>query len=170
MNAKTRHVVFSSGKDDWETPDDLFRALDEEFHFQVDVAANRANHKCAVWFGPGGIEWDALARHVSWAQYSPCWMNPPYSRGLQAKFIERAYLESLLGAFVVGLLPARTDTVAFHEWIYGKAELRFLRGRIKFVDPQGKKLHLGHSADSAPFPSMIVIWRPKGGWHAKRHH
>ena len=52
------------------------------------------------------------------------------------------------GATVVMLLPARTDTRWFHDYIYGKAEVRFIRGRLKF----------GGSKNSAPFPSMVVIF------------
>lgn len=49
------------------------------------------------------------------------------------------------------LLPARTDTQWFHKYIYGKAEIRFVRERLKF----------GGAAWNAPFPSMIVIYRKK---------
>lgn len=50
---------------------------------------------------------------------------------------------------VVMLIPARTDTRYFHDYIYGKAEIRFVKGRLKFGD--GKS--------PAPFPSMVVIFR-----------
>jgi phage N-6-adenine-methyltransferase len=150
-------VMFSSGKDDWETPADLFAALDYEFAFTVDVAANRTNSKCAAFYGPGstlGIE-DALA--TTWGTFR-CWMNPPYSRKLQAKFIEHAAKQARLGALVVALVPARTDTRAFHKCIWDSKlhrpqpwvqEVRFLPGRLKFV---GAK-------HGAPFPSMVVIFR-----------
>lgn len=76
------------------------------------------------------------------------WCNPPYGREI-GKWVEKAYKESLEGATVVLLLPARTDTKWFHDYIYGKAEIRFVRGRLKFGD--GK--------NSAPFPSMVVVFR-----------
>ena len=76
------------------------------------------------------------------------WCNPPYGREI-GKWVEKAYNESLKGAMVVMLLPARTDTKWFHDYIYGKAEIRFVRGRLKF----------GDSKNSAPFPSMVVIFR-----------
>lgn len=53
------------------------------------------------------------------------------------------------GGVVVLLIPARTDTIYFHEYIYNKAEIRFLKGRLKF----------GGSKNSAPFPSMVVVFR-----------
>lgn len=76
------------------------------------------------------------------------WCNPPYGRQI-GKWVEKAYNESLQGATVVMLLPARTDTKWFHDFIYGKAEIRFVRGRLKF----------GNSKNSAPFPSMVVVFR-----------
>ncbi len=149
-------ACLSTGKDDWETPDALFKALDAEFGFVIDVAANADNAKCEAWYGPGSPldEEDALT--TSWGSYT-CWCNPPYSRGLQAKFIEKAYIETKLGATVVMLLPARTDTRAFHQFIWDREfhrplpwvrEVRFLRGRLRFVGAPA----------SAPFPSMIVVF------------
>lgn len=152
-------VVFSTGKDDWETPADLFAALDAEFHFQVDVAANAVNHKTPFWFGPDSPRpeaQDALA--IEWPRWTsgPCWCNPPYSRGLQPAFIAKAAQERRRGVTTVMLLPARTDTKAFHAHIWDERrhqpregiEVRLLRGRLRFV-----------GADAgAPFPSMIVVF------------
>ncbi len=76
------------------------------------------------------------------------YVNPPYGRELP-KWIKKAYKESFNGATVVMLIPARTDTAYFHEYILHKAEIRFLRGRIKFSG----------SENGAPFPSMIVVYR-----------
>lgn len=76
-------------------------------------------------------------------------MNPPYGRGMD-KWIWKAYHESLKGALVVGLVPARTDTAWFHNLAQGKAEIRFIRGRIRFVGAEA----------GAPFPSMLLVWRP----------
>ena len=76
--------------------------------------------------------------------------NPPYGRNIN-KWIQKAYVESRKSnCIVVGLLPARTDTKWFHDYIYpNKAEIRFIKGRLKF----------GDGLNSAPFPSMIVIWK-----------
>lgn len=79
--------------------------------------------------------------------------NPPYGREI-GKWVEKAYKEHLAGVpTIVLLIPARTDTQYFHEYIYGKAEIRFVRGRLRFEDEDGTK------ADAAPFPSMVVIYR-----------
>jgi phage N-6-adenine-methyltransferase len=153
-------VLFSSAKDDWETPQDFFDELDERFVFGLDVAASRTNTKCSRYLGPDqtDLRWrDALT--VSWGPLCDsgvCWMNPPYSRGLQGKFIAKAASERLVGVTTVALLPARTDTLAFHRHIYNRklwkprpgVEIRFLKGRLKFVGAE----------HGAPFPSMVVVF------------
>jgi site-specific DNA-methyltransferase (adenine-specific) len=128
---------------DWETPDELFKKLNDEFHFTLDVCANKSNHKCERYFTEQD---DALLQE--W--HGVCWMNPPYGRSIKY-WMKKAYQESQRGATVVCLVFARVDTAWFHEWVYGKAEIRFLRGRVRF---KGAK-------SSAPFPSMIVIYKQK---------
>lgn len=155
MNNK---LHFSTGKDDYESPDDLFTLYNSTYHFTLDAAANESNHKVDRWFGPGGEHEDALEEGLSWVPGN-VWLNPPYSRGLQSKFIIKAACEGLkhLGS-IVCLLPARTDTKSFHDVCmrYGMVEL--LKGRLKFklngkyiLDKKGKPI-------SAPFPSMIVVF------------
>jgi phage N-6-adenine-methyltransferase len=159
MAVEGSNVHFSTGKDDWETPDNLFEAYNERYHFVLDAAANQINHKCGVWFGPGGIHEDALI--VSWQpflEHGSIWLNPPYSRGLQSKFIRKAAVERDEYAIAKGgwdatskivcLLPARTDTKLFHEIIFPNAHIEFLKGRVKFKG----------AAAGAPFPSMIVVF------------
>ena len=133
--------MMSSNKDDWETPQDLFNRLDEEFYFTLDVCASDTNYKCKEYITK---EEDGLA--TDWGKET-CWMNPPYGRQI-TKWVEKAYGSK---AMVVALLPARTDTKWFHDFIYNKAEIRFIKGRLKFSG----------SKNSAPFPSMIVIWKTK---------
>ncbi len=130
--------IFSSNRDDWETPKELFDELHREFRFTIDTCAHSQNKKLDRYWDK---EIDGLSQ--DWSK-ERCWMNPPYGREI-GKWIKKA-AES--GGLVVALLPARTDTKWFHEYILGKAEIRFLRGRLKF----------GGSKNSAPFPSMIVIW------------
>jgi site-specific DNA-methyltransferase (adenine-specific) len=147
-------LMFSSKSDEWSTPQDTFDRLHAEFDFDCDVAANAENAKSDNWFGEGGISPDALS--VEWFPMT-CWLNPPYSRGLQGKFIAKAASEAAKGCTVVMLIPARTDTKAFHAHIWDEhahrprpgVEVRFLRGRLKF----------GGCKDAAPFPSMVVIFR-----------
>lgn len=134
-------ACFSSKRPDWATPADLFTRLDAEFHFTLDVCARADNAKCPRFFSP---EVDGLRQR--WAP-ERCWMNPPYGRGMEA-WIEKAWYESARGALVVALVPARTEMGWFHENVLGKAEIRFIRGRLRFVG----------SPYNAPFPSMLVIW------------
>lgn len=132
-------VMFSSKTDDWETPQWLYNELDQTYQFTLDVCATRENKKCRNFYSK---ELDGLAQ--KW--HGTCWMNPPYGREI-GKWVEKAYKESLKGATVVCLLPARTDTRWFHDYCT-KGEIKFLKGRLKF----------GGSKNSAPFPSMIVIF------------
>ena len=139
-------ALYSSQTDMWETPQDLFDDLDREFHFDLDVCAIPENAKCKKFYTP---EQDGLRQ--PWD--GTCWCNPPYGREI-GKWVRRALFASVGGATVVMLLPARTDTKWFHDYIYKRAEIRFVKGRLKF----------GNSKNSAPFPSMIVIFRGlKGG-------
>lgn len=131
-------VMFSSRTDMWETPAAFFLALDAEFHFTVDVCAVPENAKCKVFYTP---EQDGLVQN--WG--GCCWCNPPYGREI-GKWVKKA---TEAECTVVMLLPDRTDTAWFHDYIYGHAEIRFVRGRLKF----------GNSKNSAPFPSMVVIFR-----------
>lgn len=135
MNSR---AMFSSQTDMWATPQGFFDELDREFHFDCDVCAIPENAKCRKFFTPAqdGLkqEWKGI-----------CYMNPPYGRAI-GKWVQKA-AES--ATTVVCLLPARTDTKWFHEYIYGKAEIRFIKGRLKFGDER----------NSAPFPSMVVIFR-----------
>jgi len=134
--------MLTSNHDGWETPQTLFDEIDREFNFSVDVAASSSNAKCSRYFD---LATDGLAQ--DWAP-DTCWMNPPYGRTIEY-WVAKAAIESGKGATVVGLLPARTDTRWWHSWVQGHAEIRFVRGRIKFS-----------GAKDAPFPSAIVVWRP----------
>lgn len=133
--------MFTSKTDMWETPQDLFDNLDSEFHFTLDVCAVKENAKCKNFYSP---EQDGLSQ--PWT--GRVWCNPPYGRQI-GKWVRRALFASAAGATVVMLLPARTDTKWFHEYIDHKAEIRFIRGRLKF----------GGAKNGAPFPSMVCIFR-----------
>ena len=135
-------VMYSSATVEWETPQYLFDALDKEFHFTLDPCSTDANAKCAKHYTK---EQDGLAQ--DWTGET-VYCNPPYGREMP-KWIRKCYEHFIGGGTAVMLIPARTDTIAFHEYIYGKAEIRFLRGRLRF----------NNSKDNAPFPSMIVIYK-----------
>lgn len=137
-------VMFSSKTDLWETPQDLFDRLDAEFGFDLDACALPQNAKCAAYYTP---EQDGLSQ--PWD--GVVWCNPPYGRNI-GKWVQKAHEENRRNNnYIVMLLPARTDTRWFHDYILGKAEIRFIRGRLKF----------GGSKNSAPFPSMVAVFRPK---------
>ena len=136
--------LFTSNADCWATPPEFFEELNKEFDFDTDVCALPENTRCPHYYSPDD---DGLRQ--SWT--GSCWCNPPYGRQI-GKWVEKAYMSSMLGATVVMLLPARTDTAWFHDYIYGKAEIRFVRGRLKFVGAKSK----------APFPSMVAVFRGKG--------
>lgn len=134
-------AMFSSKSNDWATPQDLFDKLNDEFHFTLDVCAIPENARCEHYYSP---EQDGLLQH--WE--GTVWCNPPYGRKI-GLWVKKAY-ESVIrddGTTVVMLLPARTDTKWFHEYILPYGQIRFIRGRLKF----------GDSKNSAPFPSMIVV-------------
>lgn len=135
--------IMTAVRGDWETPPEVFEPLHEEFGFTLDVCARPDNTKCANFISP-----DENGLLMPW-EGNTCWMNPPYGREI-ADWAAKAHREAGLGATVVGLLPARTDTKWFHQHVYGHAEIRFVEGRVRFVGAD----------NSAPFPSMVVVWRP----------
>ena len=123
--------LFQSQSVDWATPQALYEDLDKEFHFNDDPCPLRAMT-------------DGLSRE--WG--SRTYVNPPYGREI-IHWIRKAYEESILGKIVVMLLPARTDTEWWHTYVFKASEIRFLRGRFKFI---GAKLN-------APIPSVIVVFK-----------
>ncbi len=136
--------LFSSRTEEWETPDYVFLALKKEFDFQVDVCATAENAKCKIYFDKSV---DGMKRE--WSPFR-CWMNPPYGRDI-GRWMKKAFTESQIGALVVCLIPSRTDTKWWHDWVMKSSEIRFISGRISF----------GDSKNSAPFPSCIVIFYPE---------
>lgn len=137
------NALLSSKRHDWETPQAFFDELDREFHFTLDPCATKETAKCEKYYTP---EENGLLK--SWGGET-VFCNPPYGRELP-KWIEKCASESK-HAKVVMLIPARTDTKAFHKFIYHKAEIRFIKGRLKFLVD-------GIEGKAAPFPSMVVIF------------
>lgn len=136
--------LFLSGNQEYETPQSLFDTLDAEFGFNLDAAASIDNHKVPYYFTKGnnalGMPWLGIV-----------WCNPPYGREIGA-FVEKGHDESVAwDSTVVMLLPARTDTRWWHDYVMRASEIRFIKGRLKFV---GEK-------NSAPFPSCIVVFDAK---------
>lgn len=137
-------VMFSSKTDQWATPQDFFDKLNKEFNFTLDPCADEFNHKCEKYFTK---EEDGLLQ--DW-QGETVFCNPPYGNKEAGLWTKKCYEESQKpNTTVVMLIPARTDRISFHEYIYRKAEIRFIKGRLRFGD--GKNV--------APFPSMVVIFK-----------
>jgi hypothetical protein len=123
-------VHFMSQRMDWKTPKAVYDMLDNEFHFDHDP--------CPPNYTVDGLTSD-------WGKSN--FVNPPYGSELK-KWIKKGYEESLKGKTVVMLIPSRTDTIAWHEYVMKAKEIRFIKGRLKFDDQK----------NPAPFPSAIIIF------------
>ena len=143
QNQKTKNTVIkmfhtkllTSKKQDWKTPKAIYEQLNNEFNFDYDpclISTNTIHNQDML-----GSDWKGKTIFV----------NPPYK--YLDKWIKKCYYEWKKGKTIIMLIPSRTDTKAFHEYIYNQAELRFIKGRLCFND-DGKP---------APFPSMIVIFK-----------
>jgi site-specific DNA-methyltransferase (adenine-specific) len=147
---RTNRAVFSSLSQEWSTPQAIFDELNLEFRFQIDVAASRKNAKCRRYLTKDD---NALARR--WAPLR-CFMNPPYGRDLPL-WMAKAAEEWRAGATVVCLVPARTDTLWFHELALTRsAEIRFIKGRLRFNEHRDAKRR-----KRATFPSCVIIFKGK---------
>lgn len=150
-------VMFSSLSNEWETPQDFFDKLNEEFHFTLDPCCREYNHKCEKYYT---IETDGFNK--SW-EGETVFCNPPYGREI-GKWVEKCANEAKKeNTTIVMLIPARTDTKWFHDYIYNKdnVEIRFIKGRLKFINRMlpSYKEDGSTKLQSAPFPSMVVIFR-----------
>lgn len=136
--------LMSSNTDQWATPDYLFNGYNQVYNFTLDACASDWNYKVNNYYTEedNGLEqpWTGVV-----------WCNPPYGRQIK-HWIKKAYESSLDGATVVMLIPARTDTAYWHEYVM-RGEVTFLRGRLKFIKPDGTP------GDAAPFPSAVVVFR-----------
>lgn len=148
---KGQKTLFSSASDEWSTPQKLFDELHDEFRFTLDPCATKENAKCKRFYtkADNGLSFSWKGERV--------FCNPPYSKNQIGLWLEKAAIScSHYGTLTVFLIPARTDTRWFHNHVWDKdshrawlnTEIRFLKGRIKF----------GDSKNSAPFPSMIVVF------------
>lgn len=136
--------LYSSRSEEWPTPQSFFDTLNAEFKFTLDPCATAENAKCKRYFTK---EEEGLLQ--DWGR-AVVFCNPPYGKMMRA-WAQKCFTASQTGATVVLLAHSRTDTSWFHDWVYGKAsEIRFVRGRLKF----------GNGKQSAPFPSMVAVFRP----------
>jgi len=153
MDKATQKTLFSSKTGEWSTPQQFFDKLDWRFGpFDLDPCATPGNTKCANFFTTpeNGLEKD-------WGGFN-CFVNPPYGRGID-KWIEKGYKESQKpNTRVIMLIPARTDTKYWHEYVMKASQIHFVKGRLKFGDAE----------NCAPFPSAVVVFdgvrRVLPGW------
>ena len=143
--ALNTELMFSSKSNEYATPQDFFDEINKEFHFTLDPCATHENAKCSKYYtiNDNGLTKDWSGEIV--------FVNPPYGKDIFYWVRKCNHEHNKNGTTIVMLIPARTDTAYFHDYIYHKAELRFIRGRLKFG-----------GNNSAPFPSMLVIFRRKG--------
>lgn len=148
MKPSTRKVVFSHKRGNWPTPGLLFSRLDDEFHFTLDACGSHDNAKVTSFFEEPFFEHSIGAIDSTWV--GTVWCNPPYGPGLPLWVAKAEWsARTVVGVTVVLLLPARTDTKWWHDIVMKAAEIRFIRGRIRF-----------HGAKAgAPFPSVVVVFR-----------
>ena len=135
---KSKHIAFKSLTQDWETPKEFYDKLNKEFNFDFDP--------CPLKNYTNGGKVDGL--NCEWGKRN--FVNPPYKSKEQDAFVKKGFEEWKKGKLIVFLIPARTDTIRFHKYILPYAEIRFIKGRLKFS---------GHK-NPAPFPSMICILKP----------
>ena len=137
-------LMFSSKDETWETPINFFNELDKEFNFTLDPCCSDLTAKCKKYYTKKD---DGLSKNWSG---ETVFCNPPYGREIY-KWVEKCSNESKKdNTTIVMLIPSRTDTKYFHDFIYKKAfDVRFIKGRLKF----------NNSKNSAPFPSMVVVFK-----------
>lgn len=133
--------LYSSEKMDWSTPQYLFDLLNKEFSFTLDVCATAVNAKCDKFYSP---KEDGLIQ--SWKETA--WMNPPYGRGID-KWVKKAYEDSRHNCTCVCLIPVRSDTRWWHDYVMKSSEIRLLTRRLSFEGSNNK----------APFPAAIVVFK-----------
>jgi len=150
-----RELMFSNVNNAWCTPQDFFDRINKEFNFTLDPCASKKSAKCNTYFT--AID-DGLIQ--DWGGYT-VFCNPPYGREI-SKWVRKCYEESRKpNTAVVLLIPSRTDTRYFHDYILDKAEVRFIKGRLTFWDLDGEKFKNKDfkSMTPAPFPSLLAIFR-----------
>jgi phage N-6-adenine-methyltransferase len=137
-------ALFASASDEWPTPSAFFAELNRRYQFTLDPCATAENAKCATYFTR---EDDGLKQ--DWGTHR-VFCNPPYGRVI-GQWARKCYGASQGGALVVLLVPARTCTRWFHDWVCGKARIEFVSGRLRF----------GAAKADAPFPSLLAIYSPE---------
>ena len=128
----------AKGFDNWMTPIELLEELTNEFGELFDPC-------------PKDFDYSFDGLEISWSREKVCFVNPPYSK--IKDWVKKCYDEWLPGSEIVLLIPARTDTRYFHNYINDNAKVRFIKGRLKFIHPDGR------NSKAAPFPSILCVFR-----------
>lgn len=134
---------FASKRNNWDTPQGLFDKLNYEFGFTCDLAAEIGNAKCNKFYSK-----DDNALEKEW--FGICWLNPPYGDGNSklSDWVKKAYSQDVNNCVTVMLIPARTNTVWWHDYCMKAKEVRFIKGRPKF----------GDAKHGLPQPLAIVVF------------
>ena len=155
MSKGNWEAIHSSKRHDWQTPKALFERLDREFNFELDAAASQSNALCDRYLtkSENALELEA-GQWAKLANFGSIWVNPPYGRDV-VKWIRRGIRESKEGSRVVMLTFACTETKWFKEAYDAATEVRFIVGRLKFINPLTKAV-----GASAPKGSCLLIFEP----------
>lgn len=130
---------------EWETPQDFFNTLNDEFHFDIDLCATKENTKCPLYY-----TFYKNAFYQKWE--GTCWMNPPYNKDI-GRWVRKAYESAQAGATVVCLLQCRSgDTKWFHNFIMKSSEMRFIKDRLHFG--------LNGKFSRANISNVVVVFKP----------
>lgn len=131
---------------EWETPQDFFDILNDEFHFDIDVCASKENAKCRYYY-----TYHENGLHKKWK--GTCWMNPPYNQNI-GRWVAKAWESAQEGATVVTLIQGRSnDTKWWHNFVMKASELRFIKGRLQF-------LINGKRGSGSNISSIVVVFKP----------
>jgi len=150
MDTQTQKLMFSSKSNEWETPQELFDNLNKHYKFTLDPCCTIESAKCQKYYTNKD---DGLSQ--SWSG-ERVFVNPPY--GDIKSWVKKAHDElKQNGVTTVMLIPARTDTKYWHDYIMKAAtRIFFVKGRLKFknkviADYTGKS-----KLSPAPFPSVVI--------------
>lgn len=148
MNTENKSHTPKEIRDLWQTPPKFFKFLDNEFKFLIDIAASRYNHLAPLYMDEemnalGDVVWPAV----------PIWCNPPYSD--ITPWVEKAAEAARHGATVVMLVPADTSVKWFNKAWETATEMRFISGRISFINAD-----TGEPVNGNNKGSVLIVWRP----------
>ena len=173
LDVSGRKVRHSSKFSEWGTPQAMFDKLHAEFDFILDAAANKANKKCPIFFGPDHdlpefrdalkIQWTESIRAHLKGRLRPVWCNPPFSREEKIPiepWIEKFWLESQKGLTIVSPIPASIQTRWWEEFVRKSNEVRIIPHRVAFDPPDGYQ----GKATGAGNNTAVVIWKPWTGY------